>query len=52
MELIYVQAVLMGNGEIICDGKTIGYESKIGKFCYEVVSEDKAKEEVIIKKLK
>lgn len=32
MELIKVEAVLMNNGEIICNGKTIGWEKDLKKY--------------------
>lgn len=32
MELIYLQAVLMDNGEIICKGKTIAWEKDVKEF--------------------
>lgn len=47
MEIIYLQAVLMDNGEIICDGKTIGWKNKVGKYLYRP-EDDRAKEKIVI----
>ena len=35
MKIIFVEAVLMPNGEIICLGETIGFYEKIGAYTYE-----------------
>lgn len=36
MEIIFISAVLMENGEIIINGKKIGYIDKLNKFIFEV----------------
>jgi len=36
---IYLHAVLMPNGEIICLGKSIGFFDKFGKYVYKKDSE-------------
>lgn len=51
MEIIYLQAVLMDNGEIICDGKTIGWESKVGKYIYTQRNIIKETKEVVIRQI-
>ena len=32
MKLKYLEVVLMDNGELICKGKTVGWENEIGEF--------------------
>lgn len=52
MEIVYIQAVLVDNGEIICDGKTLGYEHQgIGKYIYQEKEVDTINKQIIIKKL-
>lgn len=34
MEIKYLQVLVMDNGEIICLGKTIGWEDKLGKYLF------------------
>jgi len=34
--LVYVEAVLMGNGELINNGKTIGWADDVGKIYKEI----------------
>lgn len=48
IQLVYVQAILMDNGEVITVGKRIGYEKDLGKYIYkesEVVITRKTNEE-------
>lgn len=32
MEIQYLQVLVMPNGEILCEGKTVGWVDKIGKY--------------------
>ena len=36
MEIKYLQVLVMDNGEILCEGKTIGWVDKLGKYLHEV----------------
>lgn len=38
MEIKYLQVLVMPNGEILCEGKTIGWVDKLEKY---LISEDK-----------
>lgn len=38
MEIKYLQVLVMDNGEILCEGKTIGYVRTFGKY---LINEDK-----------
>ena len=38
MEIKYLQVLVMDNGEILCEGKTIGWSSKLGKYLHEISS--------------
>ena len=35
MEIKHLEVLLMPNGEIICAGKTIGWEDSLGKYLHE-----------------
>lgn len=52
MDIIYVQAVLMDNGEIISLGKTLGFEKDMKVFKVISSEEDKDSEKVSILRLK
>ena len=41
MEIQNLQVLVMDNGEILCEGKTVGYIDKLGKY---LVSEKEIKE--------
>jgi len=46
MEIKFLQILLMDNGEILCDGVTIGWEKKLGKYLRtnkEIVDRENAK---------
>lgn len=32
MEIKYLQVLVMPNGEILCEGKTVGWVDKLGKY--------------------
>ena len=34
MEIKYLQVLVMDNGEILCNGKTIGWEKDLGKYLF------------------
>ena len=38
MEIKYLQVLVMPNGEILCEGKTIGWVDKLGKY---LITEDR-----------
>lgn len=35
MEIKYLQVLVMPNDEILCEGKTVGWASKLGKYLFE-----------------
>lgn len=39
MEIVYLEAVLMDNGEIICMGKTLGWKQDLAKYLYRKASD-------------
>jgi len=48
MEIKYLQVLVMDNGEILCEGQTIGFISTLGKYLItedRVIKEVKAKEQ-------
>ena len=36
-KVVYLEAVLMPNGELITEGQTIGFIDKVGKYVHEEV---------------
>jgi len=48
MEIKYLEVLVMPNDEILCEGKTIGYVNKLGKYLVDAdkVSKPKKEEEV------
>ena len=39
IKVMRLQCLLMPNGEIICNGKTLGWESELGKYLKEETKE-------------
>jgi hypothetical protein len=37
--LVRLECILMPNGEIICEGQTLGWLPHLGKYLYEVTDE-------------
>ena len=35
MEIKYLEVLVMPNGEILCEGKTIGWVDKFGKYLFD-----------------
>lgn len=50
MKIKYLQVLEMPNGEVLCEGKTIGYTRNLGKYLLDMevthIGEDYAKIEV------
>lgn len=38
MEIKYLQVLVMPNGEILCEGKTIGWVKDLGKYIFSEAS--------------
>jgi hypothetical protein len=36
MEIQHLEVLVMDNGEILCEGKTIGWTDKLGKYLHPV----------------
>lgn len=49
MEIKYLEVLVMPNKEILCEGKTIGFTDKLGKYLYTKIAVNELKE-IIIKK--
>jgi hypothetical protein len=43
MEIKYLQVLVMDNGELLCNGKTVGFVDKLGKYVF--TKEEVAKQE-------
>ncbi len=35
MEIKYLQVLVMPNGELLCEGKTVGWVDKLGKYLFD-----------------
>jgi len=52
IKLRHLEVVLMPNGEIICNGKTIGWENQIGQYLKEPEAERKTQPGLLNKIIK